>query len=134
MPSASDRNYIAVTRWRRPLATQPPVWLDDAAWRTTPTLSDNTDDDLVDVQRYESAVAPLLEEGELDADAIVVTPSGNSSAAANHAVERRRREEGWTDIGLDQLMLHNSNQPSASGTTSRPTRNADTSTGGGESS
>ena len=103
MPSASDSNYIAVTRWRRPYSTTPPVWLDDDAWRTSPTLPAENDD-LVDVAKYESAVAPLLEEGELDADAIVVTPSGNSSAAANHAVERRRREERWTDIGLEQLL------------------------------
>mmetsp|Transcript_26223 Transcript_26223/g.49626 ORF Transcript_26223/g.49626 Transcript_26223/m.49626 type:complete len:131 (-) Transcript_26223:34-426(-) len=102
--SASDSNFIAVTRWRQPYSSTPPVWLDDEEWRTTPTLS-NEDDDL-DVQKYESAVAPLLEEGELDADAIVVTPSGNSSAAANHAVERRRREERWTDIGLEQLLQH----------------------------
>ena len=110
----SDRNYIAVTRWRRPYSTAPPVWLDDDAWRTTPTLPE-ADDNLVDVQRYESAVAPLLEEGELDADAIVVTPSGNSSAAANHAVERRRREERWTDIGLEQLLLQqlHTSQPTA---------------------
>lgn len=99
---ASDSNYIAVTRWRRPYSTTPPVWLDDDAWRTTPAL--DADDDLVDVQKYESAVAPLLEEGELDADAIVVTPAGNSSAAANHAVERRRREERWTELGLEQLL------------------------------
>ena len=104
MPSASDSNYIAVTRWRRPHSTIPPVFLDDSSWRSSPTLPPESDD-LVDVAKYESAVAPLLEEGELDADAIVVTPSGNSSAAANHAVERRRREERWTDIGLEQLLV-----------------------------
>lgn len=127
MPSASDSNFIAVTRWRRcPYATTPPVWLDDDEWRTTPTLPAD-DDDLVDVQKYESAVAPLLEEGELDADAIVVTPSGNSSAAANHAVERRRREERWTDIGLEQLLQQHANVSSTNGN-NRQTRNANTST------
>jgi hypothetical protein len=60
-------------------------------------------DDDVEVSRHEAAVAPLLEEGELDADAIVVSPTGNSSIAANNASERRRREEGWTDLGLDQF-------------------------------
>jgi hypothetical protein len=120
MPSKSDSNYIAVTRWRRPYSTTPPVWLDDDAWRTTPTLPPESDD-LVDVQKYESAVAPLLEEGELDADAIVVTPSGNSSAAANHAVERRRREERWTDIGLEQLLELYSN--TSLGTNRNTTRN-----------
>lgn len=29
-------------------------------------------------------MAPLLEEGELDADAIVVSPTGNSASAANN--------------------------------------------------
>ena len=123
MPSASDSNYIAVTRWRRPYSATPPVWLDDDAWRTTPTLPAESDD-LVDVQKYESAVAPLLEEGELDADAIVVTPSGNSSAAANHAVERRRREERWTDIGLEQLLV----QGNAAAGAARNARNNNAST------
>lgn len=123
MPSASDSNYIAVTRWRRPHSTTPPVWLDDDEWRTTPSLSPGNDD--LDVSKYESAVAPLLEEGELDADAIVVTPSGNSSSAANHAVERRRREERWTDIGLEQLLQHQANITTAA---TRNTRNTNTST------
>ena len=127
MPTrASDSNYIAVTRWRRPYSTTPPFWLDDDAWRTTPVLPVESDD-LVDVQKYESAVAPLLEEGELDADAIVVTPSGNSSAAANHAVERRRREERWTDIGLEQL-LQLQNQGNAAVGATRNTRNNNPST------
>lgn len=123
MPSrASDSSYIAVTRWRRPYAS--PVWLDDDEWRTTPTLSNEVDD--LDVQKYESAVAPLLEEGELDADAIVVTPSGNSSAAANHAVERRRREERWTDIGLEQLLQQQASIAAAATTTQNNTRNNNT--------
>ena len=124
MPSHSDSKYIAVTRLRRPFATTPPVWLDDDEWRTTATLPPESDD-LVDVQKYESAVAPLLEEGELDADAIVVTPSGNSSSAANHAVERRRREERWTDIGLEQLLQLHTNAPVGA---NRSARNANSST------
>lgn len=102
MPQASDSSYAAVTRFRRPYATTPPVWIDDESWR-----QDRLPLDELDVQKFESAVAPLLEEGELDADAIVVTPSGNSSSAANHAAERRRREERWTDNGLDQLLQEN---------------------------
>ncbi|KAL7572537.1 hypothetical protein ACA910_000360 [Epithemia clementina (nom. ined.)] len=119
MPRLSDRNYAAVTRFRRPYSTRPPVWLDDPTWR-----SQRLEDDEVDVQRFESAVAPLLEEGELDADAIVVTPAGNSSVAANHAAERRRREERWNDIGLDQLLMpheiNNSHSTSSSSNNNAP--------------
>jgi hypothetical protein len=46
--------------------------------------ADKLSDDEVDVGRHEAAVAPLLEEGELDADAIVVSPTGNSASAANN--------------------------------------------------
>lgn len=97
----SDSNYVATTRHRRPYSTsgRPPVLeIVDDAW-----AADKLSDDEVDVARHEAAVAPLLEEGELDADAIVVSPTGNSASAANNAAERRRREEGWTDLGLDQL-------------------------------
>ena len=45
---------------------------------------DKLSDDEVEVGRHEAAVAPLLEEGELDADAIVVSPTGNSSSAATN--------------------------------------------------
>ena len=124
MPALSDSNYAAVTRFRRPHSAAPPVWLDDPAWR-----SQRLEDDEVDVTRFESVVAPLLEEGELDADAIVVTPSGNSASAANTAAERRRREERWNDIGLDQLLPNNEpNFPNTSGMSNR-SRN-DNSTGG----
>ena len=75
---------------------------------------DVLDDDNVQVSQHEAAVAPLLEEGELDADAIVVSPTGNSSAAANNASERRRREEGWNDLGFDQLDGGNANTAAAS--------------------
>jgi hypothetical protein len=101
MPQHSDSNYAAVTRHRRPFSTagRPPA-LDivDDEW-----AADTLEDDTLEVAQYEAAVAPLLEEGELDADAIVVSPSGNSSAAANNASERRRREEGWNDLGLDGI-------------------------------
>jgi hypothetical protein len=80
-------------------------------------------DDDIQVSRHEAAVAPLLEEGELDADAIVVSPTGNSSIAANNASERRRREEGWTDLGLDQLSEARGNVPAATSSTQQPANN-----------
>mmetsp|Transcript_8514 Transcript_8514/g.11236 ORF Transcript_8514/g.11236 Transcript_8514/m.11236 type:complete len:130 (+) Transcript_8514:129-518(+) len=127
MTRLSDSNYAAVTRFRRPCSASPPVWLDDPAWR-----SQRLEDDEVDVQRFESVVAPLLEEGELDADAIVVTPAGNSASAANNAAERRRREERWNDIGLDQLLLphemnHQTNSSSGGGSNNRSRNDTSTS-------
>ena len=81
----SDSNYAAVTRHRRPLSTAGrPHVLDivDDEW-----AADKLSDDEVEVGRHEAAVAPLLEEGELDADAIVVSPTGNSASAANSGKE-----------------------------------------------
>ena len=78
----SDSNYAAVTRHQRPFSTsgRPPVLeIVDDDWAT-----DKLSDDEVEVERHEAAVAPLLEEGELDADAIVVSPTGNSASAANN--------------------------------------------------
>ena len=98
----SDSNYSSVARYtRQPLSKAArPVALHvvDESW-----ASDKLSDDEVEISRHEAAVAPLLEEGELDADAIVVSPTGNSASAANTAAERRRREEGWNDLGLDQI-------------------------------
>ena len=86
----SDSNYVAVTRHRRPFSTcsksnlgeggaRPPVLeIVDDEW-----AADKLSDDEVEVGKHEAAVAPLLEEGELDADAIVVSPTGNSASAAN---------------------------------------------------
>jgi hypothetical protein len=80
---ASDSNYASVTRHtRRPLSkASRPVVLEvvDEAW-----AADKLSDDEVEIARHEAAVAPLLEEGELDADAIVVSPTGNSASAANN--------------------------------------------------
>jgi hypothetical protein len=77
----SDSNYSAATRHRRPLnpkAARPPVLeLVDAQW-----AADKLSDDEVEVGRHE-ADAGGFEEGELDADAIVVSPAGNSSSVAN---------------------------------------------------
>jgi hypothetical protein len=101
MPQPSDSNYAAATRHRRPFSTagRPPV-LDivDDEW-----ASARLPDDDVSVAKYEAAVAPLLEEGELDSDAIVVSPTGNSSTVASNAERRRREDLGWNDLGLDQL-------------------------------
>lgn len=80
--SYSDSNYVAVTRHRRPfsLCSSSIAVLEivDDEW-----AADCLSDDEIEVGRHEAAVAPLLEEGELDADAIVVSPTGNSASAAN---------------------------------------------------
>jgi Apc13p protein len=109
MPRYSDSNYAAVTRKRRYMSHIPTVAIADSA--DDVALESNGFDwpgdvlepDDVDITRHEAAVAPLLEEGELDADAIVVSPTGNSSSAANVASERRRREDGWNDLALEQF-------------------------------
>lgn len=105
MPEASDSNYAAVTRYRKPMSTaaRPSVLeIVDDDW-----ARDKLSDDEVEVGRHEAAVAPLLEEGELDADAIVVSPTTGNSSSATNPSERRRREEGWTELGLDQLDGNN---------------------------
>jgi hypothetical protein len=46
---------------------------------------------------------PLMEDDDLDGEQAVVT-TGTSSSAVTNLAERRRREEGWNDLGfLDQL-------------------------------
>lgn len=100
---SSDGSYV---RYRRPFSTAGrPCNIDvvDDEW-----ASDKLVDDNLEISRHEAAVAPLMEEGELDADAIVVSPTGNSSSAASNASERRRREEGWNDLALDQIDNNNS--------------------------
>jgi hypothetical protein len=94
----SDSNYAAVTRHRRPYSTtgRPPAAVDDL-W-----ASDNLDDDMLEISPYEAAIAPLLGEDDLEADTVAVSPVVNSSAAANTASDRRRRNE-WTDLGFDQV-------------------------------
>lgn len=125
MPQASDSSYTAVSRHRRPFSTEgrpPALEIVDDNWAT-----ERLGDDDVEVSHHEAAVAPLLEEGELDADAIVVSPTGSSSATANNASERRRREEGWTELGLDQFMRSMNN----SSTTARPAATSNTATPSG---
>ena len=77
----SDSTYSAVTRHRRPVSTRagrPPVLeIIDDQW-----AADKLSDDEVEVGRHE-ADAGGFEEGELDADAIVVSPAGNSASAVN---------------------------------------------------
>lgn len=80
-------------------------WNDFHLFSSTWMLSDRLEDDDIPVARHEAVVAPLLEEGEFDADAIVVSPAGNSSIAANNAKERSRREERWGDLGLDHFTV-----------------------------
>jgi hypothetical protein len=79
----SDSNYSSVARYtHQPLSKAVrPVALHvvDESW-----ACDKLSDDEVEIARHEAAVAPLLEEGELDADAIVVSPTGNSASAANN--------------------------------------------------
>jgi len=89
----SDSSYVSQTRHRRPYSTAGrPPFLDviDDVW-----ASETLSDDEIDVAQQEAVIAPLLEEGELDIDAIVVS-------VGSSAVERRRREEGrWNDLALD---------------------------------
>jgi hypothetical protein len=104
----SDSNYTAVKRFtrRQPLSkvSIPQAIVDTSdinsnqhsnpdndtdnydddynCWRNW--AADTLSDDEIETSRSEAAVAPLLEEGELDADAIVVSPTGNSASAANN--------------------------------------------------
>jgi hypothetical protein len=103
MPRYSDSNYAAVTRQRRHRNQVPTVVASDfeSDWDWD---GDVLEPDDVEISQHEAAVAPLLEEGELDSDAIVVSPTGNSSSAATVASERRRREEGWNDLALEHFV------------------------------
>ena len=85
----SDSNYSSVTRYtRRPLSRSAGIPVAVLAAATHGSggddgwITDKLSDDEIEVA--EAAVAPLLEEGEMDADAIVVSPTGNSASAANN--------------------------------------------------
>ena len=72
----------------------------DDAW-----AADSLSDDEVDVHRHELVIAPLLDEGDLDIDAVVVS-NGQMGSAFSNAVERRRKEgTKWTDLALDQSQF-----------------------------
>jgi len=90
----SDSSYATVTRHRKPFSTSGrPEQLDvvDDAWAAD-TLSD-------DEIECDQEVVVLDGEGDLDVDAVV---SG--------AAERRRKEENrWNDLGLDQFDQQNLN-------------------------
>ena len=109
----SDSNYSSVARYtRQPLSKAArPVALHvvDESW-----AADKLSDDEVEITRHEAAVAPLLEEGELDADAIVVSSTGNSASAANngkstiHNLLRRNItyfEDSWMDRKSDRCLF-----------------------------
>jgi hypothetical protein len=110
----SDSSFVAVTRHRRPFSTagRPHVLevVDDEF------AADKLGDDDIDTARHE---VPLLEDGDLATDAIVST--GTSVTAANNAEERRKREQGWNDLALDQL--DESTGTAASTTASSSNRN-----------
>jgi hypothetical protein len=99
----SDSSYAASTRHRKPYSTGGrPHELDriDDAW----AASDLSDDE-VDVHRHELAIAPLLDEGDLDIDAVVIS-NGQMGSAFTTAFERRRRDgTKWADLAMDQYQL-----------------------------
>ena len=74
----------------------------DDAWAI-----DTLSDDEIYAERYEAAIAPLLEEGELDVDVVVVVSTGHPGSAANGAAEHWKQEEGhWNDLALNQCVSH----------------------------
>ena len=94
MPQPSDSSYAAVTRLRRPFGNGRPLGVSER-W------DDLQDDEIVvDV----TTVLPLEEDDE---DA---SPAGNSTAVANNLLDRRRREENWSDLGLDRMIVENTTQ------------------------
>ena len=117
----SDSNYALTTRHRKPYSTSgrpPTLEIVDDEWAAH-TLSD---DDL-DLEQQEAVLAPFLDEGDLDVDAIVVStvhsgsagPSSGGGAAATSGGGgggagsdrgNRFRRDGfgrWADLGLDYL-------------------------------
>mmetsp|Transcript_16875 Transcript_16875/g.25529 ORF Transcript_16875/g.25529 Transcript_16875/m.25529 type:complete len:116 (+) Transcript_16875:51-398(+) len=114
----SDSSYIAVTNHRRPFDTsgRPPVLeLIDDEW-----AADVLEEEDLPTKAYE---IPLFEEDDLDGEPAVVT-TGTSSSAVTNLEERRKRDEGWNDLGLDQLdqrteTIHTSNTHSVSGGSSQ---------------
>ena len=83
MPQASDSNYAAVTRHRKP-------------WTTSGRLDIIIDDDWAKDKLVNDDV--LLDEPPMEEEADTVVVSRPSQE------DRRRREEGWNDLGLDQIL------------------------------
>mmetsp|Transcript_30826 Transcript_30826/g.45597 ORF Transcript_30826/g.45597 Transcript_30826/m.45597 type:complete len:116 (-) Transcript_30826:233-580(-) len=93
----SDSSYIAVTNHRRPfdISGRPPVLeLIDDEW-----AADVLEEEDLPTKAYE---IPLFEDDDLDGEPAVVA-TGTSSSAVTNLEDRRRRDEGWNDLGLDQL-------------------------------
>jgi hypothetical protein len=66
--------------------------------------ADKLSDDEVEVGRHE-ADAGGFEEGELDADAIVVSPAGNSASAANSCKSKVEQKNCFTVMWVFTDML-----------------------------
>lgn len=102
----SDSNYAAVIRHQRSTFSRPPLDIVDDKW-----LAHTLSNDDVDCSKQEATIAPLLNDGELDIDTIIVS-SGLSGADLVGPAERRRREEGrWVDLGLYQFESDFDNNP-----------------------
>jgi hypothetical protein len=99
----SDSCFSAYTRHRRPYSTSgrsPELDLVDDAW-----ASASLSDDDVEVHRHELTIAPILDEGDLDIDAVVVS-NGQMGSAFTSAMERRRKDETkWSELALDIFLL-----------------------------
>jgi hypothetical protein len=76
--------------------------------------ADTLSDDGVNVDAFETAISTLLDEGDLDVDAVVVS-AGHSGPTSSGAAERRKREAGrWNDMGLDNFDATNATNSSIS--------------------
>jgi len=99
----SDSSYAAVTRHRRPYSTSgrpPELERIDDAW-----AAESLSDDEIDVHRHELAIAPLLDDNDLDIDAVVIS-NGQMGPAFTSAFERRRRDgTKWTDLAMDIYQM-----------------------------
>lgn len=108
----SDSSYSAATRHRQPyskVGRPPTLDIVDDDW-----AADTLSDDGVNVDAFETAISTLLDEGDLDVDAVVVS-AGHSGPTSSGAAERRKREAGrWNDMGLDNFDATNATNSSIS--------------------
>ena len=105
----SDSSYIAVTRHRKPFTTsgRPQVLeLVDDEW-----AGDVLEEEELPTKQYE---IPLMDEDDVDGEPSVVT-TGTSSSSITNAQERRRREERWNDLALDQMDTNSRNNSANTG-------------------